>query len=66
VLKLEKPHQELLFEARPDAFAPFRFGPNCWAYVEIDQIDAQELADLIREAWSQVVPKKVSRALTRD
>jgi hypothetical protein len=64
VLKLSKPHQELLFEARPDTFSPFRFGPSVWAYVEVGQLDAQELEALIREAWSQVVPKKVSRALT--
>jgi hypothetical protein len=64
VLKLSKPHQELLFEARPETFEPFRFGPSVWAYVELDDLDAQELADLVREAWTQVVPKKVSRALT--
>jgi hypothetical protein len=64
VLKLSKPHQELLFEVRPDTFAAFRFGPSVWAYVEVDQLDAQELEALVREAWSQVVPKKVSRALS--
>jgi hypothetical protein len=34
--------------------------------VEIEQLDARELEDLVREAWSQVVPKKVSKALTRS
>ncbi len=61
ILKLEKSHQEFLFEVRPDTFSKFTFGPNVWAYVELDHLDAAELADLVREAWARVVPKKVSR-----
>jgi hypothetical protein len=36
-------------------------GPNFWSYVELDHLDEQELRELVLEAWSQVVPKKVSR-----
>jgi hypothetical protein len=61
ILKLEKPHQEFLFEVRPETFRKFTFGPNVWSYVELDHLDEAELADLIREAWAMVVPKKVSR-----
>jgi hypothetical protein len=32
-----------------------------WSYVEIAHLDEAELADLVREAWAQIVPKKVSR-----
>ena len=46
---------------RPETFQKFTFGPNVWSYVELDHVDAAELADLVLEAWSQVVPKKVSR-----
>jgi hypothetical protein len=46
---------------RPETFGKFRFGPNCWAYVELSHLDDAELAELVREAWSQVVPKKVSK-----
>jgi hypothetical protein len=35
-----------------------------WSWVEIGALDADELAELVREAWTQVVPKKVSRALS--
>ena len=38
-------------------------GPSAWSYVELDHLDDAELADLVREAWAQVVPKKVSRAV---
>jgi hypothetical protein len=62
VMKLGPARQEFLFEARPEVFTPFRFGPNVWAYVEIEALAADELAGLVREAWAQIVPKKVSRA----
>jgi hypothetical protein len=61
VLKLDRDHQELLFEARPDAFEPFRFGPNRWAYVELARLEETEVAELVREAWAGIVPKRVSR-----
>jgi len=32
-----------------------------WSYVELCHLDEAELADLVLEAWSQIVPKKVSR-----
>ena len=60
LMKLEKHHQELLFEARPDVFAPMNSGAMRWSWVVIDGLDADELADLVREAWGQVVPRKVS------
>jgi hypothetical protein len=61
VLKLDKGHQHFLFEVRPDTFQKFPMGPNAWSYVELEHIDDDELADLVREAWSTVVPKKISR-----
>ena len=61
IFKLDKNHQDLLFEIRPDTFAPFRFGPNIWSYVDLATLDEPELIDLLREAWTQVVPKTVSR-----
>ncbi len=62
VMKLEKNHQELLFEARPEVFTPMIAGALRWSWVEIDQLDADEIAGLVREAWTCVVPKRVSRA----
>ena len=62
LMKLDRHHQEFLFEVRPDVFSPFNSGAMRWAWVEIETLDADEVADLVREAWRQVVPKKVSRA----
>jgi hypothetical protein len=61
ILKLDKSHQELLFEIRPETFQRCRVGTGYWSYVEIDHLDQDELAALVREAWSTIVPKKVSR-----
>ena len=64
LMKLEKGHQELLFEVRPDVFSPMVAGRLRWSSVEIEALDTDEAAALVREAWTQVAPKKVSRALS--
>ena len=61
ILKLDKPHQELLFEVRPETFSKCKVATNYWSYVELGHLDAGELADLVLEAWCNIVPKKVSR-----
>jgi hypothetical protein len=62
IMKLDRHHQELLFEARPEVFSPMVAGALRWSWVEIDALDATEVADLVLEAWTCIVPKKVSRA----
>ena len=64
ILKLDKAHQELLFEIRPETFSKCPVATVYWSYVEIAHLDDGELADLVLEAWTQIVPKKVSRALS--
>ena len=63
ILKLDKGHQELLFEVRPETFQKCPVATGYWSYVEIDRLDEAELAALVREAWSTIVPKKVSRTV---
>ena len=62
IMKLDRNHQELLFEARPEVFSPYTAGALRWSYVDINALEPDELAELVREAWTMVVPKKVSRA----
>jgi len=64
IIKLDRNRQELLFEARPDVFSPFTAGALRWSYVAIEALDAEMVAELVEEAWSMVVSKKVSRAFT--
>ena len=62
IMKLDRDHQELLFEARPEVFTPMNSGGMRWSWVEIERLDADEMVELVREAWTCIVPKKVSRA----
>jgi hypothetical protein len=59
VMKLDKGHQELLFEARPDVFSPMNAGGLRWAWVEIDALDPLEVVALVTEAWRQVAPRRL-------
>ncbi len=62
IFKLPKPRQELLFEARPDVFQSYRAGAMLWSYVDISRLTRAEVADLVSDAWTTIVPKKDSRA----
>lgn len=61
ILKLDRGHQELLFEVRPQTFEKCKVATAYWAWVELADVGEDELAELVREAWTQVVPKRVSR-----
>ena len=63
LMKLDRYRQEFLFEARPEVFTPMNAGAMRWSWVDIAALDRDELAELVREAWTCVVPKQVSRAL---
>lgn len=62
IFKLPKPRQELLFEANPDVFQPYRAGAMRWAYVDIEALTAAEIASLVTDAWTEVAPKKAVKA----
>lgn len=59
IFKLPKPRQELLFEARPEVFQPFRTGSMIWSYVDIAPLTKAEIESLVTDAWTTIVPKKV-------
>lgn len=61
IFKLPKPRQELLFEARPDVFQPYRAGAMRWSYVDVDALDPDEIDSLVTDCWAQVAPKKIAR-----
>ena len=62
LMKLDKHHQEFLFEVRPEVFSPFTAGAMRWAWVDIGALDADEAADLTVEAWKQVSLKRTIKA----
>ena len=62
IMKLDRGHQELLFEIRPETFSRCPVATVYWSYVELEHLDEPELAALVLEAWAQIVPRKVSKA----
>jgi hypothetical protein len=62
LFKLPKPRQELLFEARPEIFEPYRAGAMLWSYVDIAQLTRAEVVDFVTDAWTTIVPRKVAQA----
>ncbi len=62
VLKLDREHQDLLFEVRPETFQRRPVASTYWSYVELGHLAEAELAEFILEAWSSIVPKTVSRS----
>ena len=63
IMKLDREHQHMLFDLRPDTFAPCKVGTGgIWSYVDLAKLTEKEVEALTLEAWMQVVPKKLSRA----
>jgi hypothetical protein len=61
VLKLPHDHQEMLFAARPEAFAPARWGRLVGTFVVLSAVDDEQMATLVAEAWREVAPKRLIR-----
>ena len=64
IMKLDRAHQDMLFDASPEIFTPCKVGTGMWSYVDITKLSDVELQGFVIEAWSQVVPKKMRDALT--
>jgi len=61
-MKLSAPHQQFLFEVRPDIFQPCPVGVGMCSFVDLSQVEESELVELVVEAWSTVAPKRVIKA----
>lgn len=61
ILKLPPVRQEWLFEVRPEVFRPCSVGTRYWSFVALESLDGEEVEPLVTEAWSTLVPAKVSR-----
>jgi hypothetical protein len=61
ILKLERGHQMLLFEVRPEIFEPCPVGTGVWSFVDLPALDDAEVEALVREAWATVAPAALRR-----
>jgi len=53
---LTEEHQEILFEARPEAFEPLHWGKVTRAMLNLKKIPLRELEALVREAADAAAP----------
>jgi hypothetical protein len=53
---LTEEHQEILFEARPEAFEPLHWGKVTRAFLNLGKIPVRELEALVREAADYAAP----------
>jgi len=49
-------HQEILFDARPDAFQPLHWGKVTRCFVNLKKVPKEELEALVREAANCAAP----------
>lgn len=59
ILKLEEGRRMLLCEVEPALFSPCVWGRNVSLFVALDDIPAEHLAELVRESWRNVAPKRL-------
>ncbi|HEY3799425.1 MAG TPA: MmcQ/YjbR family DNA-binding protein [Caulobacteraceae bacterium] len=62
IMKLERGHQALLFEVRPEIFQPCTVG-RIWSFVDLGALDDGEVDALTREAWATVASARLRKSL---
>lgn len=64
VLKLERDDQLNMAAAFAGAVTPTeRYGHHGWTYVRLDRLTADDVETLVRLAWINVAPKRLTKAL---
>ena len=61
-------NQAMMIEAAPDRyFQPPYVGPNGWVgvWLDVDAVDWDELAELLRDSWQMAAPKKLLTRLAK-
>lgn len=61
IFKLPKPQQMMLFDTRPETFRPMIAGKLVWSFVNVDDLDAKELRNLLEASWRQIASKKLQK-----
>ena len=56
VMFIPEEHQEILFDARPEAFEPLHWGKITRCFVNLKKVPKKELEALVREAAEYAAP----------
>ena len=62
---LTEEHQEILFEARPEAFEPLHWGKVTRAFLNLKKIPVCELEALVKEAADNAAPLAIRKPSKR-
>ena len=62
VVKTTREEMEALAAASPDVFEARPWGATSWLRIHLAAADAEEVADLVAEAWCSVAPKRLAAA----
>jgi hypothetical protein len=62
VVKTTREEMEALAAARPDVYEARPWGASSWLRIHLGAADADEVADLVAEAWCAVAPKRLAAA----
>jgi len=67
-MRLEPARQIFLFEVRSETFQPRPVGRATWSFVELGDVDAEEIRSLVVEAWRGVASarQRTAPAATRE
>jgi hypothetical protein len=66
-VKATREAQAALIGSEPETFyVPDYVGHHGWVGVRLAQVDAEEMAELIEEAWRTTAPKRVVKAYDSD
>ena len=57
VVKTTREEMEALVDARPGVYEARPWGATSWLRIHLAEADADEVADLVAEAWCAVAPK---------
>ena len=65
-IKSTRPSQDMMVRTSPKRFfVPPYVGPSGWVGVWLDRdVDWEEIADLLRDAWKMTAPKRLQSALS--
>lgn len=63
IMKLDRTHQHFFFEVRPEVFQPCKVGTGVWSFVDLEPLADDEVADLVKDAWACVAPRRLAKAL---
>ena len=61
ILKLPRERQEMLCEVRPEVFQRALWGRTVFHQVVLDRIEPDELAELVRDSWREVAPRRLTK-----